>query len=150
MCCWAVNNSLTQVQGAKCHSVSLIWEPLKWNAVHRDVGFQHLPMYLWTLLACLDSCLSFLIISVLSPCKKYQYSVLIEVLLEVLGINFWTLGCWELCSLKNPVPVSSFKCLAYSVIFIWPFNVLGFLQSLHALPVSSLLFGLFKTWVYTN
>lgn len=48
-------------QHAACQSLSLIWEALKWNAVHHDVGFQHISMHLRILLICLDSCLYFII-----------------------------------------------------------------------------------------
>lgn len=113
ICCWAVNNLLTQAQGAQYHSVSPIWEPLEWNVEH-NVGFQHLPTYLWTLLACLDSSLSFLIISVLSPCKN---NTLIEVLQRVLGINFWTPRCRRVMFIEQPS--SCLKCLTCNPAFIW-------------------------------
>lgn len=98
MCCLTLNSPLTQAQGAQYCAVSSVWEPLEWNVKH-NVGFQHLSMHLWILLA---SCLSFLVISVLSLCKN---NTLIEVLWRVLGINFWTPGYRVSCSLKNPVPV---------------------------------------------
>lgn len=134
---------LPQAQGAQCHSVSPIWEPLEWNVEH-NVGFQHLPMYLWTLLACLDSSLSFLITSVLSPCKN---NILIEVLQRVLGTNFWTPGCRRVIIFEKPS--SCLKCLTCNLAFICSYNVLGVLQSLHPFLVSSHLFGLCKVWAYT-
>lgn len=101
MCCWTLKSPPAQAQGAQCHSVSSVWEPLEWNVKH-SVGFQHLSMHSWILLACLDSCLFFLIISVLSLCKN---NFLTEVLQRVLGLTFWAPGCRGSCSLKNPVPV---------------------------------------------